>query len=269
MIHFPNCKINLGLNIIRKRPDGFHEIETVFYPLPFIEVLEALPSGQFQFNHSGLPIPGNEKTNLCIRAWIMLKEDHPELPELQIWLHKHIPIGSGLGGGSADAVSMLKMVDELFGLGLPGEQIFAYALRLGSDCPFFLSNKPCLARGRGELFETIPLDLSGYSFLLVNSGIHVDTAWAFSQSSPALPSRSLKEIILQAPENWKSLLLNDFEKPVLRLYPALNAVKEKLYEAGAIYASMTGSGSSFYGIFRKNALPSISFEENFSTLIIS
>lgn len=268
MILFPNCKINLGLNIIRKRPDGFHDLETVFYPLPLFDVLEALPSDKLNFNYSGLRIPGKEDSNLCMRAWLLLRKEFPSLPELGIWLHKLIPVGSGLGGGSSDAAHMLRLLNEMFDLGLPPGRLFHYALQLGSDCPFFLFNQPCLARGRGELMDAVPVNLSAYGFLLVNSGIHVDTAWAFSQISPAIPPVSLKEIIQEPLTSWKSLLLNDFEKPVLLQYPGLKKIKEKLYEAGAVYASMTGSGSSFYGIFRKNRLPSIKFEENSWTLII-
>ena len=268
MILFPNCKINLGLNIIRKRPDGFHDLETVFYPLPFFDVLEVLQSDRFEFHHSGVQIPGNEKNNLCVKAWLLLKKEFPDLPELKIWLHKHIPIGSGLGGGSSDAAHVLNLANELFEMDLSNEQLFTYALKLGSDCPFFLLNRPCLARGRGEILDIIPLDLSAYSFMIVNSGIHVDTAWAFSQANPTLPTMPIDKIIVEPIANWKSLLWNDFERPVIQHYPGLGKIKDKLYGAGAIYASMTGSGSSIYGIFNKDTLPSISFEENFNTILI-
>jgi 4-diphosphocytidyl-2-C-methyl-D-erythritol kinase len=268
MILFPNCKINLGLNILQKRTDGFHDLETGFYPLPLFDVLEILPGSQFKYHLSGLPIPGNQEKNLCIRAWDLIKKDFPSLTDIEFWLHKHIPIGSGLGGGSSDATHMLKMINDIFQLDLSTDQLSRYALRLGSDCPFFLNNRPCLARGRGELLENIQLDLSDYIFLLVHGGIHVDTSWAFSRLSIRRPAPGLKEILLGPISDWKSLLKNDFEKPVLDEYPVLRKIKEKLYQAGALYASMTGSGSSFYGIFRKEARPSLSFEENFSTLLI-
>jgi 4-diphosphocytidyl-2-C-methyl-D-erythritol kinase len=269
MILFPNCKINLGLNILQKRSDGFHDLETGFFPVRLFDILEILPSTRFTFHHSGIPIPGRQETNLCIRAWNLIKKDYPFLPELEIWLHKHIPMGSGLGGGSSDATHMLKMINEVCSLDLSAIQLSSYALQLGSDCPFFLSNQPCLARGRGELLEPLTLDLANYVFLLIHGGIHIDTSWAFSRVSINRPSVGLKEILLGPVSSWKSHLVNDFEAPVMEEYPVLRKIKEKLYQAGALYASMTGSGSSFYGIFRKGVTPSISFEENFSTLLIS
>jgi 4-diphosphocytidyl-2-C-methyl-D-erythritol kinase len=268
MILFPNCKINLGLNIVQRRPDGYHDLETIFYPIPLKDVLEVIPSTRFQFIPSGLKIPGDEKTNLCLKAYRLIKDKFPSLPPVEIHLYKHIPVGAGLGGGSADGAFMLRALNDRFDLGLSEDQLNSLAGQIGSDCPFFLFNKPCFARGRGDLLQTIQLDLSCYSFLLIDPRIHVETAWAFSQLAPIPPQESIKEIIQGPISGWRGQLINDFEMPVMRKYPQLENIKSKLYKARALYASMTGSGSCFYGIFEKNAIPSLSFEENFQTVII-
>jgi 4-diphosphocytidyl-2-C-methyl-D-erythritol kinase len=268
MILFPNCKINLGLNIICQRSDGYHDLETVFYPIPLKDVLEVIPSTRFQFVPSGLDIPGDENSNLCLKAYQLIKDKWPALPNVEIHLYKHIPIGAGLGGGSADGAFMLRILNDRFDLGLSLVQLNSLASQIGSDCPFFLLNQPCFASGRGELLETFPLDLSGYSFIVIYPGIHIDTGWAFSRLAPSPPLKSIKEIIQGPINGWQKELINDFEIPVIRKYPHLEKIKMKLYEAGALYASMTGSGSCFYGIFEKNAIPSLSFEENFQTIII-
>lgn len=256
MLSFPNCKINLGLRILRRREDGYHELETVFYPLPVKDVLETIRSEELTFTTTGLAIPGEASTNLCLKAYQLLKKDFEQLPPLSIHLHKNIPIGAGLGGGSADGAFMLLLLDRQFRLGLSSEKLMSYAAQLGSDCPFFILNKPCLAEGRGEKLEPIELDLSRYRLALVDPGVHIGTAWAFSQCTPAENGRSLRDIIAQPVETWTGQLVNDFEAPVFRAHPALQTIKEKLYQAGAIYASMTGSGSSFFGIFAKENLPS-------------
>jgi len=256
MLSFPNCKINLGLRILRRREDGYHDLETVFHPLAVKDVLETLRSETLSFTSTGLPIPGDAAANLCLKAWQLLKKDFPELPDVQIHLHKNIPIGAGLGGGSADGAFMLVLLNRQFRLGLEEEKLMSYAAQLGSDCPFFILNKPCLAGGRGEKLEPIGLDLSGHRFALVNPGIHIGTAWAFSQCTPSEEGRSIREIIALPVDAWKGQLVNDFETPVFRAHPELKKIKEKLYHAGAIYASMTGSGSSFFGIFAKEFLPS-------------
>jgi 4-diphosphocytidyl-2-C-methyl-D-erythritol kinase len=256
MLSFPNCKINLGLRILRRRGDGYHELETVFYPLAVKDVLECIRSEALSFTSTGLPIPGDASANLCLKAWRLLKKDFPELPDVHIHLHKNIPIGAGLGGGSADGAFMLLLLDRQFRLGLSQEKLMDYAAQLGSDCPFFILNKPCLAEGRGEKLEPVNLDISGYKLALVSPGIHIGTAWAFSQCTPSGAGRSIREIIAQPVDTWKDQLVNDFEAPVLHTHPGLKKIKEKLYQAGAIYASMTGSGSSFFGIFAKENLPS-------------
>jgi 4-diphosphocytidyl-2-C-methyl-D-erythritol kinase len=268
MIVFPNCKINLGLNIVRKRADNFHDLETVFFPIALKDILEIIPSNKLEFFISGINIPGNTNDNLCLKAYHLLKKDFPNLPLIKIYLHKAIPTGAGLGGGSADGAFMLKLLNEKFQLNLSNNQLINYSLQLGSDCPFFIINKPCFATSRGEILEEIKLDLSNYSFVLINPKIHINTAWAFSQLTPQIPSTSVREIINQPIEKWKQFLKNDFENAVLIKYPSLKIIKETLYNSGALYASMSGSGSSFYGIFEKNNLPQITFEENFEVVYL-
>ena len=257
MLFFPNCKINLGLNILRKRPDGYHDLETVFYPLPLKDALELLPTGNTEpaFHSYGLPIPGDPTGNLCLKAWRLIKQDIPDLPAINIHLYKNISIGAGLGGGSADGAHTLTGLNQLFNLNLSHEQLLQYAARLGSDCPFFILNTPCLGQGRGERLQPIPLDLSGYSFVLVDPGIHISTAQAFALSTPHETAGSLQDLVSQPIDTWTGSLINDFEAPVLRLHPELKKVNETLYAHGALYASLTGSGSSFFGIFQKHKAP--------------
>ena len=183
MISFPNCKINLGLKVLRRREDGYHDLETVFYPLPLKDVLETIRSESLQFTATGLPIPGDPGTNLCCKAWYLLKKDFPALPPVHIYLHKHIPMGAGLGGGSSDGAAMLQLLNRQGQLQLGTERLLQYALELGSDCPFFILNQPCLGGGRGEVLQPVGLDLSGYSFVIVHPGIHIGTAWAFRRWS--------------------------------------------------------------------------------------
>src|SRR5688572_28327375 len=233
MISFPNCKINLGLRILRKRNDGYHDLETVFYPLPFYDIIEVIHGpGEAEFSGSGLLVDGEPSSNLCIKAIQLLKKDFPELPALKFHLHKTIPMGAGLGGGSADGAFTLQLINQKFRLGLSRDQVLNYALQLGSDAPFFIINKPCLAKGRGELLEEITIDLSRYWVLLANPGIHVNTATAFSGISAAIPERSVKEIIQQPVNTWKKELINDFETTVFKSYPLIGEIKEKLYSEG-------------------------------------
>ena len=254
MIVFPNCKINLGLHILNKREDGFHNLETVFYPLPFTDALELMPStnNEIEFTGTGLSVYGNAADNLCVKAYHLLKKDFREIPAVKIHLHKAIPLGAGLGGGSADAAFMLKLLNEKFKLNLSTDQLKSYALQLGSDCPFFIINKPCFATGRGEVLEEVAIDLSGYKIVLINPGIHINTGCAFSQITPAQPAKSIKEIIRQPVNTWKDELKNDFENAVFTAHPAVKAIKEGLYAQGAIYAAMSGSGSTVFGIFEQH-----------------
>lgn len=260
MVIFPNCKINLGLNIIRKREDGYHDLETIFYPLPFCDALEIITHPEshsahpVQFSATGIKIDGPEEGNLCIKAYHLLKKDSPQLPAIKMHLHKAIPMGAGLGGGSADGAFTLLLLNKKYQLNLPTDQLVNYALQLGSDCPFFIINKPCFGKGRGEVLEEINLPLSPYKLIIVNPGIHINTGWAFSQIVPAKPLQSIKEIIQQPIETWKHTLINDFEKAVLLQYPQLQIIKDQLYSKGAVYAGISGSGSTFFGFFPKDQI---------------
>jgi 4-diphosphocytidyl-2-C-methyl-D-erythritol kinase len=253
MIVFPNCKINLGLQIVNKRADGYHNIETIFYPIPFYDALEVVPttSPVTTLHITGTTPPGNNADNSCVLAYQLLKKDFPTLPAIAIHLHKAIPAGAGLGGGSADGAFALQLYNQYFSLGLSQQQLSHYALSLGSDCPFFILNQPCIGKGRGELLENIELSLLEYKMVLVNPGIHVNTGWAFSKITPALPKVPLKNIVRSPINTWKQLLINEFEAPVFEQHPAIKHIKETLYQQGAIYAAMSGSGSTVFGIFNK------------------
>jgi 4-diphosphocytidyl-2-C-methyl-D-erythritol kinase len=263
MVSFPNCKINLGLNVLGKRSDGYHDIETVFFPVHLRDALEVIEKEKFEFSTSGFSIEGEPEKNLCIRAFNLLKKDFPQLPSVQMHLHKGIPMGAGLGGGSADGAFTLKLLNKKFDLSLSEKQLINYSLQLGSDCPFFILNKPCFATGRGEILEQTGLDLSGFKILIVHPAIHISTAWAFANINPLKPVKSIKQIIQQSISTWKAELINDFEKPVFEKYPEISKIKDALYDAGAIYTSMSGSGSAVYGIFKKEHAISISFNDNY------
>jgi 4-diphosphocytidyl-2-C-methyl-D-erythritol kinase len=252
MIQFPNCKINLGLNIVDKRVDGFHNIETVFYPIPVHDALEIMPSpdGAFEFVQTGLTIPGDAGNNLCVRAFQLLQLDF-DLPGVKIHLHKVIPMGSGLGGGSSDGAYTLKMLNDLFHLGLDQDRLRDYARLLGSDCAFFIENRPVFAREKGDHFEPARINLSGLFICLVIPGVHVSTVDAYRMVKPELPSMCVNEVIQLPLEEWKDLLVNDFEQPVFTRFPLIGSIKSDLYESGAIYASMSGSGSAVYGLFHE------------------
>jgi len=257
VITFPNCKINIGLNILNKRDDGYHNLETIFYPLQITDALEIIENRQtsktepYIFTATGLEIDTDTEKNICIKAYQLLKNQFPSVKDILIHLHKVIPSGAGLGGGSADGAFTLKMINKLFELKLNEKQLIQFAASLGSDCPFFIINKPCFASGKGELLEEVPLDLSNYKLFIVNSGIHIDTATAFKDIVPEQPNKRVKEIIKEPLSNWKNQLSNDFEKVIFPRYNVIEKIKDTLYEAGAIYASMSGSGSSVYGIFEK------------------
>ena len=255
MIVFPNCKINLGLSIGEKRTDGYHNLETIFYPLTLQDALEIIhsekSSGDIQLTKSGLPVEGKEEDNICIKAYRLLKKDFPELPSVSMHLHKVIPTGAGLGGGSADGAFCLQLLNKKFNLGINEYQLMRYALQLGSDCPFFIFNKPAYAKGRGELLEELNLDLSSYKIAIINPGINVSTAWAFSQlNSKRIPvSSSLKDVVNKPVKEWKQKMINDFEGPVFDRYPEIGHIKTILNEQGALFSGMSGSGSTVYGIF--------------------
>ncbi len=275
MVVFPNCKINIGLNILHKRPDGFHNLETVFYPIPLKDALEVIRTKDNQpqqiiFTQSGFPIDAKEEDNLCIKAWHLLKNDFPQLPAVQMHLHKAIPMGAGLGGGSSDAAFALQLLNEKFSLGLSTGQLINYSLTLGSDCPFFIINKPCYATGRGEVLKPLDISLSGYQLVLINPGIHINTGWAFTQLKNEAPensrlSKNLQQFITEPVQNWRNTIVNDFETPVFGAHPPLQKIKEELYLQGAVYAAMSGSGSSIFGLFEKNTPVQLNTASSFFT----
>lgn len=264
MIVFPNCKINLGLRILRKRDDGYHNIETVFYPIALKDVLEIIPAEKdTTISITGTALPGNENDNSCIKAYWLLKKYFPTLPPISIHLHKAIPAGAGLGGGSADGAFALQLINQYFKLGLSENQLLEYALQLGSDSPFFIINKPCIATSRGEELNRLEFHLANYKILIVNPGIHINTAWAFSQIKPSIPEISIEEIITQPIISWKDELINDFEEPVFNYHPEIKTIKEVLYQHGAFYASISGSGSTVYGIFKEETIFSSPFPHHY------
>lgn len=256
MICFPNAKINLGLNVVSKRSDGYHNLETVFYPFKVHDALEIIVNEALSADAlflSGLQIDGNPNNNLAMKALELMRKKY-NFPTLEVHLLKKIPFGAGLGGGSADASFMLKLINDKFQLGASDEELAKYALQLGADCPFFIYNRPLFASGVGEIFEEVEVALEGYYFVLVKPEVHVSTKDAFGGISPQAPAQSLKEIIRLPISKWKEFMVNDFEKTVFAKHPEIATVKEKMYESGAVYASMSGSGSSVYGIFDKKVV---------------
>lgn len=258
MIVFPNCKINLGLRILRKRDDGFHELETIFYPTPVHDVVEILPlenepCGTVQFKQTGITVQGPANQNLCVKAYQLLLEKTPTLPAVYIHLHKNIPLGAGLGGGSADGVFTLLALQKMFEISLPSAQNQAIALQLGSDCPFFLHQEAALGKGRGELLTPLSLTLLGFQMLLIHPGFSISTAEAFQGIKPTAEGDSLAETIKRPIEEWKDILVNQFEETIFLKHPELEKIKKNLYKMGALYAAMSGSGSTMFGIFPPTA----------------
>jgi 4-diphosphocytidyl-2-C-methyl-D-erythritol kinase len=248
MVCFPPCKINLGLQIINKRTDGYHNLETCFYPVPWTDILEVIKSDDFNFTSSGNSIPGKQEENLCIKAYELLKRDFSLAP-VKIHLHKIIPTGAGLGGGSSDAAYTLRVLNTLFELGLSQEILMGYAAQLGSDCSFFVQDKPMLGTGRGEILNEMG-SLLGRNFLvMIKPNIHVSTAEAYAGIRPRKPVHPVDFILRQPISKWKFLLKNDFEETVFESFPAIKEIKDKLYASGALYASMSGTGSTVFGIF--------------------
>ncbi|OPZ29520.1 MAG: 4-diphosphocytidyl-2-C-methyl-D-erythritol kinase [Bacteroidetes bacterium ADurb.BinA174] len=253
MICFPNAKINLGLNIVSKRPDGYHNLETVFYPIGLKDALEIVPSESnepYRFFQTGIEIKGNADDNLVIKALKLILQEK-EISPIDIHLLKKIPFGAGLGGGSSDAAFMLKLLNNNFGLGYSDADLMRFAAKLGADCAFFIKNKPAFASGIGDELEEIELDLSDYFFVLVKPDIFVPTIDAYSMVSPKQPEISLKKIIKKPVSEWKEVMKNDFEPSVFKKYFEICKIKEQLYDRGAVYASMSGSGSSVYAFFEK------------------
>lgn len=280
MIKFVNAKLNLGLNIIRKRPDGYHDLETLFYPVglyngtprnpeQFCDILEITPSEKTEFIFSGRPVACPLEKNLVYKARKLFKEQYPALGEYRIELEKHLPDGAGLGGGSADASFVLKMLNELSGNPFTDERLAEMALQLGADCPFFIYNKPCFAQGVGEKMEEVDLDLSGWWCLLVKPEVSISTKEAFAGVTLAIPEQTLKEIAKRDVKEWNGLMINDFEASLFPNHPILGEIKNRMYELGAVYSAMSGSGSTIFGLFpnKEKALEASSvFSSMYNTL---
>jgi 4-diphosphocytidyl-2-C-methyl-D-erythritol kinase len=241
----------LGLNILSKRADGYHNLDTSFLPVQWLDILEIVPSDKVEFTSSGIVIPGNPEQNLCLKAYHLLKKNF-NLPPVHIHLHKILPIGAGLGGGSSDAAFTIKNLNTQFELNMNEEQMIEYARALGSDCAFFVKNKPVCAKEKGDIFEDIELNLSGKTIFLIYPNLHISTVEAYLGVKPKEVEISIKEILKKPISQWKSLLKNDFEDSIFPKYPILNHLKEELYNQGAVYASMSGSGSTIFGIFDKD-----------------
>lgn len=250
MISFPNAKINIGLTITGKRPDGFHNLETVFYPVGWSDVLEFAEADEVSFTVSGIPISGNPELNLVMKAYRLLQNDF-ELPALKIHLHKQIPFGAGLGGGSSDGAFMLKMLNKTYNLKLAEQKLLDYAAELGSDCPFFILNKPVYATGKGEIMNILNMSFNNLFVVLVKPPLEVSTAKAFQFIVPQKSEVSLPELLKLPVQEWKDKVVNQFESSVFQEYPEIGDIKQKLYNLGADYASMSGSGSCIFGIFHK------------------
>ena len=256
MIIYPNCKINIGLNVVEKRKDGYHNLETVFYPINILDALEIVNNEvddeQCKLTVSGEVLGGRPEDNLVVKAYKAVKNLFPDkVGNVAIHLHKHIPTGAGLGGGSSDAAFTIKGLNEKFNLSLNDLQMQEIASQVGADCPFFINNKPVFAQGIGDVFSDINLSLKGRTIVLVKPNIGVSTADAYSMVTPKQPQVRLTEILEQPIQNWKELVVNDFEISVFNKYPEIAAIKDRLYDLGAIFASMSGSGSAVFGLFEK------------------
>ena len=258
MITFPIAKINLGLNVVEKRLDGYHNLQTVFYPVPIKDALEIAPMSEgfpsdvdCDLKVTNIHIEGDEQRNLVVRAYQLLKKDFPSLPRIHTHLWKGIPTQAGMGGGSSDCAYMIRLLNETFDLQLTNEQMQQYAAQLGADCAFFIKSVPCYAEGIGEQLEPISLDLSGWYIGVVRPDIPVPTKEAFSRIHPHYPSLNCREVVMQPVETWRDNLINDFEESVFALHPEIGAVKEQLYKMGATYAAMSGSGSALFGLFKE------------------
>ena len=255
MITFPNAKINLGLDIVERRPDGYHNLETVFFPIPLQDVLEInintepdAPDCSFVMYNASFY--GDSNDNLVVKAYKALAADHT-LPKVNMALYKNIPTGAGLGGGSADAAFALKMLNEIAKLGLSDEKLEEYAAKIGADCAFFIKNRPAFAEGIGNILSPTPCNIDGYCIVLVKPEIHISTKEAYSLVVPEYPATRLAEIAGKSVAEWKGLMKNDFERSIFAKHPSMEKIKEELYGMGAVYASMSGSGSAFFGIFKE------------------
>lgn len=249
MVSFPPCKINVGLHVTSKRDDGYHDIVTCFYPVPWHDVLEIVPANDFTFSMSGTPVPGAAADNLCMRAYDLLKKEY-RLKPVAIHLMKNIPVGAGLGGGSADGAETLRILNTIFDLGISDDELKGYASQLGSDCAFFLENRPMIGTGRGELLTPVSVSLKGKFLIIVKPEAHISTAKAYAGVTPRRPDQDLRQILESRPiSEWKPFVKNDFDVSLFKEFPIIEAIHQKLYAFGATYASMSGSGSAVYGIF--------------------
>jgi len=263
MLVFSNAKINIGLNIVEKRNDGFHNLETIFYPIKLSDGLEIVESNSgFEFSNSGIVVDSTTENNLIVKAYNLLKSDF-QLSDVKIHLHKIIPFGAGLGGGSSNAAFAIKTLNSVFSLQLSAEQMIEYAKKLGSDCAFFINNSPVFAFEKGDMFQEISLDLSKYQIILIKPNVNVSTKDAYSNVQISTPKYSLKESIKKPIEEWKNLIFNDFEKNNFPKFPIIEKIKHELYKQGAIYASMSGSGSSVFGIFKNTENVNINIDNTF------
>ncbi|MBN8704106.1 MAG: 4-(cytidine 5'-diphospho)-2-C-methyl-D-erythritol kinase, partial [Bacteroidetes bacterium] len=244
------------------RADGFHNIESVFLPIQLADVVEIIDHTDFSLSVSGLAIDGDVKDNLCYKAFKLLQNEYA-IPNVAVYLHKVVPMGAGLGGGSSNAAFILKLLNEKFKLGLNASQRKSFALQLGSDCAFFIDNKACYAQGRGELTSEIQLDLSMYKIMVVHPGIHVNTGWAYSQLTPKRSEVSLLDVLKKNIKDWNQHLTNDFEAPIFLKYPEIKEIKETFYRHGAVYASMSGSGSAVYALFPATQQLTINFPDHY------
>ncbi len=274
MILFPQAKINLGLNVVERRPDGYHNLETVFYPVPLQDALEVqvmadeFPSDvDCDLKVTGISVEGDERRNLVVRAYELLKQEFPQLPRVHAHLYKAIPTQAGMGGGSSDCAAMLTLLNREFRLGLTEEQLISRAARLGADCPFFIVNRPAYAEGIGERLQPVGLDLGGWFLAVVRPDIPVPTKEAFALIVPRRPAVNCRDLVARPVEQWRGVLLNDFEKSVFAQHPEIGRVKEQLYELGAVYSAMSGSGSAVFGLFRKLFDLSDYFPNMFSRMI--
>jgi len=264
MINFPNCKINLGMRILQKRSDGFHNVETLLYPVGIHDILEIIEAddGTFRFQTSGLDISGDRKHNLVIKAYELMKSEF-KLPPVHIYLHKVIPMGAGLGGGSSDAAYAIKMINDLFGLQLDDKILEGYARQLGSDCAFFIKNEPALATGKGDELSAVQMSLTDFYLVIVKPEIHISTPDAYSWITPNPKGPSLLNVAKGPITQWKNELHNDFEQMVFKHHPPIAQIKKDLYHEGAVFASLTGSGAAVYGLFKKDSAYSIDFANCF------
>jgi len=257
MIVYPNSKINIGLTITSKRSDGFHNIESIFYPIPWCDILEINISDTFEFTTSGLKIEGNHKNNLVLKAYQLIKTKY-QISNCKIHLHKQIPMGAGLGGGSADAAFTLSLLNEIFGLSIPKNELELMADKLGSDCSFFIDDKPKLVKGKGEIITSTKLNLNGLYIKLINPNIHISTTQAFSGIKISHSVLDYQKLTLKNLIQQSQIPINDFEHTIFPIHPTLSDIKKQLKTEGAIYTSMTGTGSTIYGLFTKK--PSLTFD---------